>query len=90
MKAIDGILSHSYGWLEHKLYMDNMPLSAICNYLERWYNVQIILDSNISDEQAYTFSIKDESLDEILRLMSHIYPIQYDFREENIVVITNK
>lgn len=77
-------------WASESVRFERKSLPELEKYLERWYNVQIILDSNISDEQAYTFSIKDESLDEILRLMSHIYPIQYDFREENIVVITNK
>lgn len=77
-------------WAHESLRFEHKSLFELEKYLERWYNVQIILDSSLSDKPAYTFSIKDESLEEILRLMSRINPIRYDFRENNIVVITNK
>ena len=43
-----------------------------------------IRDSNY----AYTFTITDEPLEEILRIMSRINPIAYTFAEDNTVTIS--
>ena len=32
MRPVSGVLSHSYSWLEDKLYMDHMPLAFVCKY----------------------------------------------------------
>lgn len=83
MKAVDGILSHSYGWLEHKLYMDNMPLSAICNYLERWYNVEITLQPGL-EEKHYNGVIQEETISDVLDALSRLSDIDYHVKGKHI------
>ena len=46
-------------------------------------------DPSIPDSQAYTFTIKDESLEVILRIMSRINPISYMFDGNDHVKITH-
>ncbi|MCD7938287.1 MAG: DUF4974 domain-containing protein [Tannerellaceae bacterium] len=76
-------------WANNSYTFNAQPLSNICKYLERWYNIRIDLDPAIADSQAYTFTITNEPLETILQIMSRINPIQYSFEEDNRVIITN-
>ena len=42
------------------------------------------------DQFRYTFTLRHEPLEEILRIMSRIHPIAYSFDEENVVTIGKK
>lgn len=74
-------------WAKDTLIINKMPLSKLVRYLEKWYNVKIILGESVSKNQAFTFALTDEPLEEVLRLISRISPIQYQFNDEDIVVI---
>ncbi|MDR2773652.1 MAG: DUF4974 domain-containing protein [Tannerella sp.] len=76
-------------WASNACSFEAKPLGYICKYLERWYNVDIQLDPAISESQVYTFSITDEPLEMVLRIMSRINPIRYSFDDERMVTIKN-
>lgn len=46
------------------------------------------MDPTIAEKYAFTFSLRDEPLEQILRIMSRINPITYDFDENNNLTIT--
>lgn len=75
-------------WASESVRFEDKSLRDVTRYLEKWYNVKIELDPSLPDTQAYTFTIKDESLEVILRIMSRINPIAYTFDEDNKVRIT--
>ena len=77
-------------WAKESVHFERKSIKELTRYLEKWYGVQIILDPFIPENQAYTFSIKNEPLEEILRLMARTNPIQYSFDEKNIVKINRK
>lgn len=77
-------------WANESVHFERKSIKELSKYLSKWYGVKIILDPLIPENQAYTFSIKHEPLEEILRLMSRINPIQYSFDEKNVVKITRK
>ena len=74
-------------WASESVRFEAKSLRYITRYLEKWYNVKIEVDPTIPDSQAYTFTIKDESLEVILRIMSRINPIAYTFDEDDHVQI---
>jgi ferric-dicitrate binding protein FerR (iron transport regulator) len=74
-------------WANESVYFKAKPLGYICEYLEKWYNVKIEVDPEIAKSQFYTFTIKDDSLEQILRIMSKINPITYSFDDKNNVKI---
>lgn len=76
-------------WAKNSYTFNAQPLSYICKYLERWYNISIELDPVIADSQIYTFTVSNEALETILQNMARINPIQYSFEEDNRVIITN-
>lgn len=75
-------------WAHETLRFEAKPLRYIARYLEKWYHVKIEVDPSVPDSQGYTFTMKDESLEVILRLMARINPITYTFDENDHVKIT--
>jgi len=74
-------------WAHESVYFKSKSLGHICRYLEKWYNVKIDVDPELAEKQIYTFTIKDDSLEAILRIMAKINPISYSFDENNNVKI---
>lgn len=81
-------LSFESCWAHESLRFEAKPLRYITRYLEKWYHVNIEVDPSVPDTQGYTFTVKDESLEVILRLMARINPIAYTFDENDQVKIT--
>ena len=75
-------------WTNEKVKLENKNLHEVCNYLSKWYNVKIIIDPALSDDQSYTFTLHDQSLEDIIRIMSNISSINYHFTEDNTLMIT--
>lgn len=74
-------------WAKDTLNIEEMPLKKVVRYLEKWYDVKILLGESVPKDQAFTFALTDEPLEEVLRLISRISPIQYQFNDDDIVVI---
>ena len=55
-------------WHHNLLKFDGTPAKEVWKKLERWYGVDIAL-SNVSPSQAYWFTIKTESLTELLEMI---------------------
>ncbi|WP_291529204.1 FecR family protein [Bacteroides sp. UBA939] len=70
-------------WTKDQIVFEQRSLRDICRFLGKWYHVKIYLDPAIADNIEYTFTLRNEPLEEILRLMARINPIGYTFNEEN-------
>lgn len=78
-------------WANDKMIFSKKPLGYVAHFLSKWYNVEIILAPTLSDKYLYTFTLRDETLEEILRLMSRINPIEYYFdKEDHLHIIPEK
>lgn len=75
-------------WMKDKLIISNESLGDVCRFLSRWYDVEIHLEDGLKSKYQYTFTLRDEPLEEILRLMSRINPIAYSFDEDNVLTIS--
>ncbi len=88
-KLLNEELAYESFWASESLSFDHKDLGYICKYLEKWYKVEINIDSSLVKSQYYTFTLKDEPLEQILRNMNKINPISYSFVEENVINITS-
>ena len=75
-------------WASTELIFKNRSLGDICKLLSRWYRVKIDLDPALANKYFYTFTLRNEPLDEILRIMARIRPMKYTFSEENELTIS--
>lgn len=72
-------------WHHNLLKFDGTPAKEVWKKLERWYGVDIAL-SNVSPSQAYWFTIKTESLTELLEMINKITPIEYKLDGKEVTI----
>lgn len=85
LKQIDGDLAHSYGWLNNKLYMDDMSLADVCKYLERWYDVNISIQGGLG-RIRYNGVIQEETITDVMAALSQLSNITYHVKGKNISI----
>ena len=73
-------------WHHNKLHFENCPADEVWNKLERWYGVNIKVD-NQQPDQTYRFTIKTETLTELLSLIDKITPVNYKLNGEEVQII---
>jgi ferric-dicitrate binding protein FerR (iron transport regulator) len=63
-------------WVDGVLIFRDEPMKEVFRKLERWYGVKIeVLDPSVN-EFIYTATIKNESLEQILRLIEYTSPVK--------------
>ncbi|MDR1526001.1 MAG: FecR family protein [Tannerella sp.] len=72
-------------WIQNKLKFENAPATEVFRKLERWYGVNISVE-NMNEEILYGFTLKSESLREILYEINKITPIIYKINGEEVSV----
>lgn len=73
-------------WIQNKLIFDHSDIHEVIAKLERWYGVEIDF-TNPDERQKYSFTVKIESLPEILNLFNKITPISYSIEGEEVKII---
>lgn len=76
-------------WKDNKLIFINMNLKELIVLLERKYGVDIKVDEGVPLDYHYDGIIKNETILEVLEILSATLPISYKI-ERQIVIITNK
>ena len=64
-------------WKEGKLVFRNDPLDVIVRRLERWYNIDVELQGNNSEDLRLRATFIDENLEEVLYFLKRSLPIEY-------------
>lgn len=72
-------------WHLNKLKFEGTPTAEVWRKLERWYGVRIVL-SNECPTNAYWFTVKTESLTELLKMINRITPIEYQLNGEEVTI----
>lgn len=87
LKYEEGEVSQNLGWMQDKLYMDNMSLQEVCTRLERWYDVDITLsDKSLGDKIHYTGVLREQSVLDVLNAMCKLSKITYQLNGKNIIL----
>lgn len=73
-------------WTEDQLIFYNEDIHEVAKKLERWYGINIKL-VNPNEKQKYTFSVKTESLRELLELFNKLTPIDYKINGKEVTII---
>ena len=68
-------------WKEGKLIFKDDRMDEVVRKLNRWFNVDIILKSPELNEYVYTATYRDETLSQILELLTISAPIRYSISE---------
>ena len=74
-------------WIHGKLYFDNAGLGYIISKLEHWYGKKIECSRELSAGYRLTFTVRNESFEQIIRLMQNIAPISFQPAEGHYLVV---
>ncbi len=73
-------------WLHNNYAFTNAPLEEVVEFLERHYAVEIeVADARVL-QYSYTMEFYNETIDEVLSVMSQITPIRYSRVNDRITV----
>jgi len=64
-------------WTDGKLVFRGDNMAEVAGRIERWYNVKVILADKDLEKFSFRATFEDDSLEEVLRLLSMTSPILY-------------
>jgi ferric-dicitrate binding protein FerR (iron transport regulator) len=64
-------------WVEGKLVFRGDPMAEVARRIERWYNVEVRLMDNEIANYVFRGTFQDDSLEEVLRVLSMTSPLKY-------------
>jgi len=70
-------------WKSGKLMFRDDKMNKVVEKLERWYNVEFEIEDHEIADYVYTATFIDESLDQVLKMLSLSAPIRYTVSERN-------
>ena len=73
-------------WTNEQLCFDSETLSTVLRKMERWYGIHITAASTLPFNQRLTLTIRYESKEEILKMLSLIVPIQYTIEGDRVSI----
>lgn len=73
-------------WKDEILRFDNSPFNEVVKKMERWYGVKINLDKSLKYSENYTFTVRTESLKELLQLLSITTPMSFKIDNDNVMI----
>lgn len=75
-------------WARDSLTFTQASLGDVCRYLSKWYGVEIIVPEQLKLSCSYTFTIREEPIDQILDIMSRINPMKYLYTNDHRIIIS--
>lgn len=71
-------------WTEGKLVFRNDPLDVIARRLARWYNIDVEVKIDMTDDLRLRATFIDEGLEEVLGLLKRSLPVDYKIEDREI------
>lgn len=76
--------AYAVPWMQNSILFQNHSLEEIAVILERMYNVNIVFDDDIVRKYSFTGLIRNNSLSNILELISGTSPVNYTMTTDTI------
>jgi len=82
LKEAKALMNKHTSWIGGKLIFRNDPMDEVVRRLERWYNVSIKITDEEIKQYNYTATFTDETLEQVLKLLTLSAPIKYRITNE--------
>lgn len=86
VRIADKVYIQEASWIANKLIFKEEPLIELIPKLERWYNVNIVLENKAVGDYKYTGSITEESLMQTLNALQLINSFNYKLTDDDITI----
>ena len=85
-EELDGLEQRALSCGAAKLYIEDMSLSVVCKYLERWYDVEITLQPGLGEKIRYNGVIQEETVTDVMDALSRLSNISYHVKGKHISI----
>jgi transmembrane sensor len=79
-------LSDHLGWMDYQLQFEDRPMEEVAAKLERWYGVDVDFKDKEIQEMRLSAGFEDESIHEVLRVVSIALDIDYGIKGRRITL----
>lgn len=76
-------------WTKDRLVFDNEKLSYVIANLKIWYDVEIECPVNLAERTRVSFTIVDETKEQMLKVLALVAPIKYVVNKDKIYITPN-
>uniref|UniRef100_A0AB33IT08 DUF4974 domain-containing protein n=1 Tax=Prevotella sp. GTC17253 TaxID=3236793 RepID=A0AB33IT08_9BACT len=76
-------------WLKGFLYFHDTSLAEMALTLERLYGVNVVFSTNELRKATFTGTIRNNSLQNVLHIISLTYPLRYEIKNNTVVLSNN-
>lgn len=76
-----------FDWVDGKMIFQNTPMPQVVSELENRFAVQIVLKDQQLKEKKFTSSFDDETLDEILKVITLSFDVSYEKEGNKIFIV---
>lgn len=83
-------IGHNSAWKKNQIVFNNTPLSEVITTLSRWYNVEFEMQDSSLLYYNYTLTSTDQKLEQILKDLEKITPVQFSEKEDVIKIRRKK
>lgn len=77
------------GWTDGRLVFDDAPLSEVAEQLERWYDLQVVLQHGDLDSLHLTAKLKSKSIRDVLDVITASLGIRYRFTGDTVLLLSD-
>ncbi|WP_020533242.1 FecR family protein [Flexithrix dorotheae] len=77
-------------WKSNTLYFEMVPFARVITILERWYNIELDLKNDLSNQCLVRANYKNENLINVLDGLKLLVNFDYEFTGKNQIIITGK
>lgn len=78
------------GWREGRLVFDDTPLPEVAAQLERWYDLQVVLQQQNLDSLRLTANLKSKSVRDVLDVITAALGIRYRLTGDTLLLLTER
>lgn len=75
-------------WINDELIFSDERLDDILKKIGYWYGTEVVYEEGLNTEQKLSFIVRNESKEELFKIISLIVPIEYQISEDKIIVKT--
>src|SRR5690606_28240675 len=73
-------------WVENKLVFKDESFSELIPKIERWYDVNIVLENKEMNSYRFTGTITNERIDQMLSALQLVNKFNFKHEENNLII----
>jgi ferric-dicitrate binding protein FerR (iron transport regulator) len=86
IQTIEPTVETITSWRQNELVFNNETLEEMVTKMERWYGVEITLKTEPTDERYSGKFVYNESIDQVLHVLSKTTPIEYNIEKNRVFI----